>query len=79
MNKYLPILLLLLLSCSRKNPYTRIPESIDFNEFINPSKNYRAVPFYSLNDQLDTAELKRQIGEFAKGGYGGVYLHSRTG
>ena len=61
------------------NPYNKISESIDFREFENPSRNYRAAPFYSLNDLLDSAELDRQIVEFAKGGYGGVYLHSRTG
>lgn len=79
MNKYLPLLLLLLFSCRQNNSYNKISESIDFREFENPSRNYRAAPFYSLNDLLDSAELARQIGEFAKGGYGGVYLHSRTG
>ncbi len=54
-------------------------DSIDFREFKNPSKNYRAVPFWSLNDLLDSSEVDRQIDEFTKGGYGGVYLHSRTG
>ena len=64
-----------LTACSMQaepNPYTRISESIDFREFENPSKNYRAAPFWSLNDLLDSAELDRQIVEFAKGGYGGV-------
>lgn len=80
MKKFLPLLFLLtLLSCRHINPYNKISESIDFREFENPSKNYRAVPFYSLNDLLDSAELDRQIVEFTKGGYGGVYLHSRTG
>ena len=79
MKKYLPLFLLILCSCKPQNPYTAIPERIDFREFENPSSKYRSVPFYSLNDLLDSAELDRQIGEFAKGGYGGVYLHSRTG
>ena len=79
MKKYLPLFLLLLNGCTSENPYTAIPERIDFSEFENPSANYRAIPFYSLNDLLDSAELDRQIGEFARGGYGGVYLHSRTG
>ena len=79
MKKYLPLLFLILTACTKQNPYTRISDSIDFREFENPSKNYRAVPFYSLNDLLDSAELDRQIVEFAIGGYGGVYLHSRTG
>ncbi len=67
------------MACRQSHPYTEIPESIDFSEFEDPSRNYRAAPFYSLNDLLDSAELDRQISEFAKGGYGGVYLHSRTG
>lgn len=80
MKKYLPILLLSVLSCkSEEIKYTTIPERIDFREFANPSSQYRSVPFYSLNDLLDSAELDRQVEEFAKGGYGGVYLHSRTG
>ena len=79
MRKYLPVLAILLYACTTKNPYTQISKKIDFKEFENPSKNYRAIPFYSLNDLLDSAELDRQITAFAKGGYGGVYLHSRTG
>ncbi len=79
MNKFLPLLLLMVWSCSKSNTYTGVSKNIDFREFENPSKNYRAVPFYSLNDLLDSAELDRQITQFANGGYGGVYLHSRTG
>ncbi len=80
MKKYLPILMLFVLSCkSENNKYITIPDRIDFREFVNPSSDYRSVPFYSLNDLLDSAELDRQVEEFAKGGYGGVYLHSRTG
>lgn len=54
-------------------------EVIDYQEFKNPSIEYRAIPFYSLNDKLDTNELKRQLIEFKKGGFGGSYLHSRIG
>jgi hypothetical protein len=79
MQKYIIVLLAVLTACTQQNPYTRVSSTIDFGEFQNPSANYRAVPFYSLNDLLDSAELDRQITEFAHGGYGGVYLHSRTG
>ncbi|HUX97463.1 MAG TPA: glycosyl hydrolase [Bacteroidales bacterium] len=79
MKKYLVFLFLLIYGCLAEHSYTKIPERIDFNEFVNPSSAYRSVPFYSLNDLLDSAELDRQVEEFAKGGYGGVYLHSRTG
>jgi hypothetical protein len=79
MKNYLPLIMLFLCGCAADNPYTAVPQRIDFSEFENPSAKFRSVPFYSLNDLLDSAELDRQIGEFAKGGYGGVYLHSRTG
>jgi hypothetical protein len=79
MQKYLIVIFTFLTACTRQSPYTRISSTIDFGEFQNPSADYRAVPFYSLNDLLDSAELDRQITEFARGGYGGVYLHSRTG
>ena len=79
MKKILPLFLLLIYGCADENPYTAVPERVNFREFENPSAKYRSVPFYSLNDLLDSAELDRQVEEFARGGYGGVYLHSRTG
>ncbi|HOW40985.1 MAG TPA: glycosyl hydrolase [Bacteroidales bacterium] len=81
MKKLLPVILIIVAGCKSvtENPYTLIPQRIDFMEFEKPSSMYRSVPFYSLNDLLDSAELDRQVEEFAKGGYGGVYLHSRTG
>ena len=39
----------------------------------------RAKPFWSLNGSLEEEELKRQIGIMAEMGFGGAYLHSRTG
>jgi len=47
--------------------------------FANPPKAYRSAPFWSLNDLLDPAEIRRQLVAFKKGGYGGAYLHSRVG
>ena len=81
MKKLLPVILIIVAGCKSvtENPYTLIPQRIDFMEFEKPSSMFRSVPFYSLNDLLDSAELDRQVEEFAKGGYGGVYLHSRTG
>ena len=79
MRSQLFILLSALLLSGCSDGYNRPAGKIDFIEFRNPSKYYRSVPFYSLNDLLDSAEIDRQITEFANGGYGGVYLHSRTG
>lgn len=52
---------------------------MDMQKFTNPPAEFRSVPFWSLNEWLDTDEIKRQMGEFARGGYGGAYLHSRIG
>ena len=51
----------------------------DYNTFKNPPVKYRSIPFWSLNDDLDCDEIKRQLKEFKKGGFGGAYLHSRIG
>lgn len=47
--------------------------------FKNPPADFRSAPFYSLNDELDTAELVRQILGFKEAGFGGCFLHSRGG
>lgn len=52
---------------------------IDQHEFSSLSAQFRSVPFWSLNDELQPAEIERQLEEFEKGGFGGAYLHSRTG
>ncbi len=43
------------------------------------SPKYRARPFWALNGALDEEELKFQIAIMRKMGFGGAYLHSRTG
>lgn len=47
--------------------------------FRTPSNEYRSVPFYSLNDELEPAEIDRQLRLFKEGGFGGSFLHSRIG
>jgi hypothetical protein len=47
--------------------------------FINPSSDYRPLPFWSWNDELCDGQLKRQLGELAKSGVGGYFMHSRAG
>jgi hypothetical protein len=47
--------------------------------FKAPASTYRSVPFYSLNDDLDPAEVDRQLHLFKEGGFGGTFLHSRIG
>lgn len=47
--------------------------------FVQPPPAWRSVPFWSLNDVLDPAEIGRQMEAFKAGGFGGAYLHSRIG
>ncbi len=48
-------------------------------EFKNPGKEYRPSPFWSWNDALDPEELRWQVREFADKGFGGYFMHARTG
>ena len=47
--------------------------------FNHPPAEYRGMPFWSLNDRLEPAEMVRQVEEFHRAGMGGFFLHSRTG
>lgn len=49
------------------------------NGFRTPANTYRSVPFYSLNDDLNSSEVDRQLRLFKEGGFGGTFLHSRIG
>jgi hypothetical protein len=50
-----------------------------FDEFKKPSSLYRAKPFWAWNGRLNTEELCRQIRIMHKMGFGGFFMHSRTG
>jgi len=78
--KYIPFaaaIIILFLGCKKSSPST--DEFIRADVFLNPPAEYRSAPFYSLNDRLDTTELVKQIHDFRDAGYGGFFLHSRTG
>lgn len=47
--------------------------------FRNPGKEFRSLPFFSWNDELEAKELARQIAEIDRGGWGGFFIHSRPG
>lgn len=47
--------------------------------FENPPKEYRAKPFWAWNGKLEETELLRQIDVFQQMGFGGFFMHSRTG
>jgi len=52
---------------------------MDITKFQTPPKEYREVPFWSWNDDLDPEELKRQIALMDEAGWGGFFMHSRVG
>jgi hypothetical protein len=49
------------------------------HSFQNPPLAYRPVPFWSWNEILEPAEVRRQLQLFAKAGWGGAFIHSRPG
>ena len=54
-------------------------EKLDNNLFINPTAEYRGMPFWAWNTNLNEKELLRQIDCFKNMGFGGFYIHARTG
>ncbi|MFZ4776367.1 MAG: glycosyl hydrolase [Terrimicrobiaceae bacterium] len=44
-----------------------------------PADEWRGAPFWSWNGQLDPGRLVRQIEEMQRGGFGGFFMHSRSG
>jgi len=47
--------------------------------FKNPPKEFRGVPFYSLNDLLVREELIKHLRYLEEAGFGGVFFHAREG
>lgn len=47
--------------------------------FQNPKNEYRAKPFWAWNGELKKEELLRQIDIAKEMGFGGFFMHSRTG
>ncbi len=54
-------------------------DDINQKEFQNPPAKYRAKPFWAWNGRLEKTELLRQIDVFHRMGFGGFFMHSRTG
>jgi len=52
---------------------------LDIHQFQSPPKEYREVPFWSWNDDLDPGELRRQIALMDEAGWGGFFMHARVG
>ncbi len=47
--------------------------------FNNPTKEWRGKPFWSWNGELTADELKRQVSVMKEMGFGGYFMHSRSG
>ncbi|MBS3966234.1 MAG: hypothetical protein KGZ60_03130 [Truepera sp.] len=47
--------------------------------FRHPPSSYRGTPFWAWNNNLDQAQLLRQIEVFKQMGLGGFHIHARTG
>ena len=52
----------------------------DLTKLLNGDlRDYRPVPFWSWNDDLQPEELVRQIDEMKEKGIGGFFMHARGG
>jgi len=47
--------------------------------FADPPAEYRPMPLWVWNDELQWARLKEQLTQFRKLGFGGVFVHPRPG
>ncbi len=50
-----------------------------YDQFLTPPIEYRGKPFWSWNGELHEEELIRQIHILKRMGFGGFFMHSRTG
>ena len=72
----------ILLSISLALPVLALPSCrnrLTSKSFLSPATTYRSIPFWSLNDSLDSHEICRQLDLMKEGGQGGAFLHSRIG
>lgn len=50
-----------------------------YNSFLSPSSEWRGKPFWSWNGELEEEELCRQVEVLKEMGFGGHFMHSRSG
>ncbi len=48
-------------------------------DFADPPAEYRSMPLWVWNDELEWPRLKEQLEQFKKQGIGGVFVHPRPG
>lgn len=56
-----------------------LSEKLSDEMFQTPANEYRGIPFWAWNTELNSEQLERQIGYFQEMGFGGFQMHSRTG
>ena len=54
-------------------------DTLTYEEFKNPSNEYRGIPFWSWNCHVDGDKIKKQLEVFKEMGFGGACAHSRNG
>lgn len=52
---------------------------IDLELLKNPTAAYRGKPFWAWNGKIEKAEVEKQVKVLKKMGFGGAFIHSRTG
>jgi len=52
---------------------------LDMELFKNPTKEYRAAPFWAWNCELSKEMLEKEIEVMKEMGFGGYYMHTRVG
>ena len=57
----------------------KIQRGLNLKEFKNPPAQYRGAPFWAWNTKLEEQDLKWQIDKFKEMGFGGFFMHTRSG
>ncbi len=52
---------------------------MNFELLKNPTVVYRGKPFWAWNGKIEKSEAEKQVKAFKKMGFGGAFIHSRTG
>src|SRR5579884_81882 len=64
---------------TREKPAPEMTMLLDDATFASPSAEFRPVPIWFWNGDLDEAEIVRQVRAMAEGGLGGFQIAARTG
>ena len=69
--------MLLAISCSGPRDRNRFGDvACSFEE---PGADFRPAPFWVWNARMDSSDIDRMLPDFARQGFGGVFVHPRPG